>query len=230
MTIHTKQIRIWFTAAYIPELKLQSCKLWTLPKKESVLALAFSIRHKEFVQQFSTIGKPRVVYLVLGLGLTVSSGNFLKRSPKWSIGAVINPTTVSNGGFAGALGWLRLGTKAFVRPKDFAIDWLSSLWSSPSSAGRSSSSSSLICWFRSFMRESRVDTNSGCSGFNFWNLCRASLTYRPLVLIPVPVRVSNQTYRLMFLAILVGHSLTFVSEILFEGGINDQLFSNWVAS
>jgi len=116
------------------------------------------------------------VYLVLGLGLIVLSGNFLNRSPKWSIGAVINPTTVSNGGLLGAFGWLRLGTKAFVRPKDLAIDSLSAVWIAASSAGRSSFSSSLICAFRSFMSASRVGRKSELVDLRFWNFFKASLT------------------------------------------------------
>lgn len=60
-------------------------------------------------------------YFVEGFGETVSSGNFLKISATWSIGAVSSPMTVSNGGCSPALGWLRDGTKALVLPKLFDI-------------------------------------------------------------------------------------------------------------
>jgi hypothetical protein len=105
-----------------------------------------------------------------------SSGNFLSKSPKRSSGAAINPATVSNGGLSGAIGWLRVGTNILVRLKDFAIDSESTLGIAFSSAGRSDSSSSLICWLRSNIRERRVGSKSALVDGRSWNLLSLSLT------------------------------------------------------
>lgn len=105
-------------------------------------------------------------------------GNFRKRSPNLSIGAAISPTTVSKGGRAGALGWLRVGTNILVRPNDVAIFSLSPVPSPArhsSSAGRSFSSSSRMCWDSSSMRDCSVGLKSWSEGFMLWNLWRSSL-------------------------------------------------------
>lgn len=119
-------------------------------------------------------------YLVEGFYLTVLSGNLLNKSPRWSIGAVIRPTTVSKGGLSGADGWLRDGTNALVRPNDLTID---SLLASPRElcrAGKSSFSSSLMCWLRGSIIALRAGMNSEVPALRNWKTLSFSLSCKLL--------------------------------------------------
>lgn len=104
-------------------------------------------------------------------------GNFLNKSPNRSIGAVIKPTAVSNGGFAGAMGCDLEGTNILVRSNCFANPSLSPWVSTSSSLTRSCSSSSLICLERSAMRDFRVGSNSLSDSCRFWNFLSFSFIY-----------------------------------------------------
>lgn len=116
-------------------------------------------------------------YLVDGFGLTVWSGNLRNMSPRWSRGAVIKPTTVSKGGLSGAIGWLREGTNALVRPNDFAMRCASASVRELSRFIRSSISSSLMCRLRSSIRLLSVGMNSGVPAFSDWKVLSFSFTY-----------------------------------------------------
>ncbi len=62
------------------------------------------------------------------------------------------------------LGWLRLGTNAFVLPNNLARASLLEVCRAASRAGRSEDSSPEMCSLRSFIRTSRVGRNSADEG------------------------------------------------------------------
>ena len=82
----------------------------------------------------------------------------------------MRPTTVSNGGLSGALGWLRVGVKDFVfsNCRTSSLDCVK--LSASSSLTRSSCSSSLIWALRFSQRPLMVGTKLGSLGLSFWNV------------------------------------------------------------
>lgn len=109
-----------------------------------------------------------------GFGLG-SSGQVRNISRSLSNGAVMRPTTVSNGGLLGALGWLRVGVNDFIVSNCSASLLDLDGTSASSNFGRSCSSSSLICILRSCISDSKVGMKSRSSGVMFWNLYSCSL-------------------------------------------------------
>lgn len=162
-----------------------------------------------------------------------SLGNLRNKSPRWSIGAVISPTAVSNGGLSGANGCERVGRNIFVRPNDFESSRLSSSDNTFSIAGRSSDSSSLICWRRSLMRASIVGTNVWSDGASFWNRFRSFLTYCKMGsenLRTLLMDVNESVFYLLMLLPVPIRPLLPITKMFLKGRIKQQFLTNRVTS